>query len=245
MTTICPVSRLGPRWLGWALAFVLTACSDREGSFSNTEAKTTLEALWNEPDVGLWLGDVKFMDDNLLGSDRQWSSGETLLLDLPFYKAFASRGVITMADERDLSDRFTDWNDWFQLTQSGVRRTATVSISDHGRPNGEIRMVGNHEKLLLKGSRTRIEEIVANDSVVLGADRYRVVMGTHTHEIPADLRDAFAQVRGDSSRVGRFKVLLKYDPFNKAWSAIARDVANRHEDFHTANVDRFIARLRL
>lgn len=238
-----PIARISSLALAWVTGAAITACSDNALSFGNGEATKTIESLWNGEDVSLWIGEVLFVGPDFT-SRPQWAAGDANLAELPMYRAFASRGLITLANDKDFSSEYHR-SDWYRLIDKGVKRTATVSLTDLGRATGEIKILGDREILSIKVSTIRIDEIVANDSIVVGADRYRVILGTRTVDIPADFQDALNQATGDSiGRLQRFKILLKYDPFDTTWKISRTDIANRREDFRTANVDNRIAQLR-
>lgn len=224
----------------------LLSCSGANETGSDREMKAAIESAWNGPALGLVTGEVRFIGGGFLGRQPDVSKREDALSELPLYRAFSARGFITVTDERDLTSGFTGWDDWLQLTQSGVRRTARVTLTDRGRHSGNVETVGDVEVLRLRVGTAKIEEIVANDLLEIGADRYRVVLGTHTFDIPEDIAQAYAEARGDQlGRERRFKALLKYDPFEETWTYLGADLGPRAGSFATDHVDQALAQLRL
>lgn len=225
---------------------LLLSCSGSRETGNNSQMKAAIESAWNATNLGFVTGEVRFIDVGMAGRRPDASKGEDALSELPLYRAFAAKGLLKITAERDLTSRFSGWNDWFELTQSGVRRTARITLTEKGRQTGEVRKVGDVEELFLRLGEAKIEDIVANDALVLGADRYRVVLGTHTFDIPEDVAAAYVQARNDRlGRERRFKALLKYDPFEKEWKFLGADLGPRTGVFETDHVDTALAMLRL
>jgi hypothetical protein len=187
------------------------------------------------------LGAVKFVAEN-----PEMAKGRESVSEWPLYEAFAKRGIITLSDERDLTRNFGGWDDFFALSQSGVRRTATVRLSERGKAAGTVKRDGAFDVLWLKVATTKVETIIANGQESVGGDQYRVIMGTLTYDIPPDLAQVWEASRGwNHVRDRRFKVLLKYDPFDKQWKMVAVDTSKRTEDFATNNVGMALQSLKL
>src|SRR6266481_7687499 len=132
------------------VTFVLAgsvACTGANAN--NAAAKKTIETAWNSPQLGLVVGQIRFIDPTIAQRPPDASKGEDALSELPLYRAFVKKGFITLSDERDLTTAFTGWGDWFQLTQSGVRRTARVTLTDTGRTRGELKKAGAYDELFL------------------------------------------------------------------------------------------------
>jgi hypothetical protein len=216
-------------------------------SVGNADPKATIEAAWNGARVGLVTGQVRFIDAASAQRRPDASRGEDALSELPLYRAFAAKGFVAISAERDLTSGFTGWGDFMQLTQAGVRRTAHVTLTDKGKAAGEVTNLGGGvEELWLHLGHAEIKDIVANDTVTIGADHYRVVMGTHTFDIPEDLKAAYAEARGEHfGRERRFKALLKYDPFKKTWVYIGADLGPRDGNFSSDIINQVLAKLRL
>jgi hypothetical protein len=177
---------------------LLLSCSGSRETGNNSQMKAAIESAWNATNLGFVTSEVRFIDVGMAGRRPDASKGEDAISELPLYRAFAAKGLLTITAERDLTSRFSGWNDWLQLTQSGVRLTARITLTEKGRQTGEVRKVGDVEELFLRLGEAKIEDIVANDALVLGADRYRIVLGTHTF-VPAPARKAtFPGSRGES-----------------------------------------------
>jgi len=222
----------------FALA-LLVGCAAKDGELSDSAAKSTLEALWDQSDLGIVLGEVSFVRENPNLAQRT-----DLMSELALYRAAAAAGLITIVNEKDLSANHQGWNAMNPFNSSAPWQSAFVAVAGKGKNQGTVKQVGQVDELNLKVASYKIDAIVSNDSMHLGADRYRVVLGTHTVSVRPEFREAFAQARGQETE-RRFKVLLKYDPFAKAWLLEAMDLANKTVDFATANVDNRIAQIRL
>lgn len=170
-------------------AVALSYCS-RSDALGDGEARNLIENLWNKPDVGLMLGEVKFVAEN-----PDAAKGRESISEWPLYQAFAKKGVITIGNVKDLTQNFSGWNDWFSLTQSGVRKTATIKLTEGGGKAGTIKHNGDFDELFTKVATIKIESIVSNDEEVVGTDRYRVVLGTYTYDVPDEMSAAFESPR--------------------------------------------------
>ncbi len=250
-------------WLSFACA--LSACSNGRSPESqapdgqdlitrllgsglgDSSAKSIIESEFNKPgEFAMSSGNVRFMG-GITGHKPNYSKGEDDASEFPLYRAFAAMGYIAIIDERDLSRGRGGWDDFFELSQKGVRRTAQVAITDLGRQNGEVVKRGEIEKLLVRVGTSKVETIVSDDPFEFGVDKYRVVQGTHTYDIPNDLAAAYAEARPQSADLGRerrFKVLLKYDPFEKKWELLEANIGPRAGDFRSNSVDRTLANLK-
>jgi hypothetical protein len=94
------------------------------------------------------------------------------------------------------------------------------------------------ELLWIVAGRGTIQEVVANDPVSIGTDKYRVILGTHTFDVSPGLAEAlqaFEPTLG-GVRERRFRVLLNYDPFDRGWQVVAQDLGKQSEGFVTDTV---------
>ena len=88
---------------------------------------------------------------------------------------------------------------------------------------------------------------MSDDPFEFGVDKYRVVQGTHTYDVPTDIAAAYAEARPKSAELGRerrFKVLLKYDAFEKKWESLGANIGPRTGGFSSNSVDRALANLK-
>lgn len=212
-----------------AVVGAMSACSEASSGFR--EIRKAIEDAWNSSCVGLVIGDVKFVEYPDL------SKGEDQLSELPWYEALAKEKFIVLSDKRRTGR-------WIGATY--VRGTARITVTNKGRTNGEIKKIGKTSVLFLLLGTSKIEDIVANELLTVGADRYRVVMGTHTFDLSKAMRAAYLEVTQDSlGRERRFKAFLKYDPFEKKWACLRTDIGPRKGEFLTESVDGALGSLRL
>ena len=224
--------------LVFALAWA--GCASPE-HLSDSDARAVIERVWNAADVGLVLGDIMFVSGN-----ADTSKGRDSITEWPLYEAFARNGVLSVRNVRDLTGQFTGWNDFFALTQSGVRKTATIAATDQGKARGTLKHVGAFDELWIKVASTTVESIAANDEDIVGTDKYRVIVGTHTYSVPDEMSAAFEAARGwDHVKERRFKVLLKFDPIDKDWKFVAADIGKRSDDFRTNQVGQTLQALKM
>lgn len=231
------------RWQAGLFALCMAACSsDGPSNLRDGTAASILQAAWNKNDGQLiLLGSIQFRRGNSSGP------GFDMFSKYPVYRALASKGLLKLENERDLSGNFTGWNDFFALTQAGVQRTATVVLTPEGAQLGTVQPVGNTgEKFVtfVYGG-YQIEKIVSNEAVDVNGEKYRVVMGTHVFEPKPQFLDAMAASGEPTFRDRRFRALLKYDVFESKWKQQIVDVGARESDFQTQNVPTTLAQLRL
>lgn len=109
--------------------------------------------------------------------------------DLPAYRAFADAGLIDITNERDLTAAFTGWDDFFVLTQAGVRRTAIVTLTADGKASSFVQpmeasmSIDGPTRPMAKVTigRYDVRDIVENELLQITADQ--------CHVLPRCLRD--------------------------------------------------------
>lgn len=224
-----------------ATLWVSGACRDSL-PLQGQDARGVIERIWNQPDVGLLIGTVRFV----AAGAPVATSGHDVITEWPLYEACASNGLLRISDVKDLSRQFGSWDDWLKLTQNGIRKIATVEATEQGRARGRLQRTGESERLLVKVATTKVEMIAADDERKVGIDRYRVVLGTHTYDIPEAFSKAFAEARGwNGVRERRFKALLKYDPIDRDWRMVTADISPRAQDFATNSVGQQLKQLEI
>lgn len=223
-----------------AALFFTIACGGERQQIDDT--RSAIEARWNSP-LTLATGELRFIGGALSNHVPDEKKGEVPLDVLPLYKAAESQGLIRIVDERDLTGEFTGWSDFYQLSQIGVQKTARMELTPRGREH-PVEVRAGREYLRISVWRAAVTEIVANDSMRIGADRYQLVLGYSTAEIDPNYRDALRAVGDTFGRDRRFRALLRYDAFAKRWSYLVADLASRSAGFPTAYVDQVLAMLR-
>jgi hypothetical protein len=205
-----------------------------------------IEALWNGDGYGIMLGNVKFKSDSPFESHGTANAAKGIenYQELPIYEAFAREGIISMT-QRDLS-KDSSFGSFFELSQNGIRKTAQISLTEKGRASGTIQKFGETSVLTLRPVTYKVSRIVADDSVNTVAYKLRIAQGVQDIQIPEFLRVAWAKVYGYSAGERKFKVLLKFDPFDKKWkvfvdgSRAVQDFAAVNAEFNTHNVDQVL-----
>ena len=225
------------------------ACSSGDGPVGDAappeaDAVQDLGLILNQPNVGLLLGEVRFV---VRDSDDppDMAKGEDALSEFPLYVAFAQRGIITILDEQDVSGGSVGRPDLFALRQQGVQKIATISRGPDST-GVTFRRAGDVDQMWLAMGLTTVDRIVSNDTLTIGVDRYRVIQGMFTSDIPIDLHTAVKQARGFDAvtdRTRRFKALVKFDPFDQHWQLTRLDVGPADTGITTENVDQEVHRL--
>jgi hypothetical protein len=206
--------------LGLVICEVLLAgCSASRDSFSNAEARASIEKYWNTLVPDFVLGQIVFVVDR-----EDHSKGRVSLDDLWMYEDMVKAGVLSLTDERDLTKNFGGWNDFFALSQNGVRRTATTSLTDRGKAIGKPQPVGGFEQIAIPLFTYDTQDIVANDTVPSAVDTYRLVLATYAFGIRPEFGEVLKVHFGNGPvRERRLKILLTFEPFEKKWDVVAAD----------------------
>ncbi len=129
----------------------------------------------------LWLGTkprqclVPVGDDISVTETRHLSMGKGKMSLTAFQEIvplWETAGLVEVVVEDVLSsDKQFSWEDWFARTQHGGLKTVTIEATATGLKLAEIRdgiLVGDCY-------RETLEEVVSDQEVVVGVDRYRVI----------------------------------------------------------------------
>lgn len=225
-------------------AVLLYGCSPGRDTFSDAEARAWIEKYFDTlREQSFVIGEIAFVVN---GEDH--SKGRVLANYLWAYEAMAKAGVLAITEERDLTKNFGGWSDFFALSQTGVRRTATTSLTDRGKAIGKRQPVGGFEQLTIPLFRFETQDIVANDVVPSAVDAYRLVLATYAYGDRREFAEFLESSRGSSygSQDRKLKVFLKFGPFEKAWNLVAVDHGSKGTDaFESDRVDNVLQRLKI
>jgi len=217
-----------------------TGCSDGPTRLGNASAMAVINEGWKDDGkISFLLGPVRFRRDSW-----QYADGTALLTHYPCYQAAAQAGLLTLSDERDLTRNFGNWNDFWALTQNGINRLATTTLTDDGKSKATIIKAGGREFAAIQFGTYTVERIVSNEPLDSKTDRYRVVLGTHVFDLRPEMKQLWIDCGHQAHTDRRFRVLVKYDPFDSRWKYQVSDVEARERDFSTNNVPNAIAALR-
>jgi hypothetical protein len=220
------------------LVFGIACESEPIGTLTLQNAQAVIESQWNRADLGILLGDIKFVEGR-----TNAEKGQESLSELPLYRAMAKLGVITITGETELRGTGEDAGAT-ELYRQGVRRLARISATEQGRATGAIVQVGNFQELFLSLVPARVQTITASDSIVAGRRQYRAFTGTHALNVPPELKEVLEQTRGSMEPERRFRVLLKHNAIKDEWTVDAMDLAPASKEFTTKNVETRLGQLR-
>jgi hypothetical protein len=231
------------------LALGASACGTGAAgdTLRDNAAAAVLQEAWKSATVHAFLGPLQFRHDPL----NQYSNAKDepcydYFRRYPVYQTLASKGLLTLSDERNLTGAFTGWQDFYALTQKGVQRTATIALTPEGTKTGSTSTSGAKKCPLVsfETGTYRIEKIVSNQPLEINGDKYQIVMGTHTFEMKQEFADVLAASGETTDRDRRFRALIKYDPFDTKWKLQMADVGRRDLEFPSDIVPRVVAGLR-
>ncbi|HYB93810.1 MAG TPA: hypothetical protein VEC39_02480 [Vicinamibacterales bacterium] len=237
---------MATRLFGACLAAVLATGCSRGPALSDADAKAIVASHFDsESKVILYFGQLRFIREGVANPLK----GTDTLRRYPLYKAFADLGLVFLDGNRDLSQQFTGWNDFFSLTQSGVQRTANVLLPDgagEGGPSGtllnsEFKPVSKHDGGYVGISfdvlTYSVDSIVSNQHIRTTTDDYRQIIGTHSIQFDKRIEKAVRELFDDHyGEPRRFRLLVKFDPIMKSWRLEKFDQGNREGDFGTSSV---------
>jgi len=229
-----------PRYFWVVVALIATACADGPTRLRDGTARAQLQKLiGTELEAIVFLGEVRFYREGMP--------------NMSMYKltaALAKKGLVRLDNDRDLSGKFTGWDDFLALTQTGVQRVASVALTPEGAKLGTLERVEGADKTISEYvtfalGRATVESVVSNESVEVADVKYRVIMGTYSYELLPDFREWYTQSDVPDFRDSRIRALLKWDPFKSEWEYQTSDSGPRDGDFTSETVPRTLAKLRL
>lgn len=165
----------------------------------------------------------------------------------PMYQSLAAMGLIRLEDERDLASGFTGWGDFLALSQNGVQRVATVTLTPQGERTGTVRNVQNSDRrfVVFVGGNYTVDDVVSNDEISANADKYRVILATCRLQVKLGWDDVWAKRGRPAYQDRRTRILLKYDAFQQSWQPTGIfDIGPRDAAFESEDVPAALARLR-
>ncbi|MDO8680202.1 MAG: hypothetical protein Q7R30_16915 [Acidobacteriota bacterium] len=165
-------------WLLIWLMLLLAACAQAPESLSNAQAEELIKAHLNRPELFVALGDVRFVT-----GDEDLYKGRESVTRRDLYQELADAKLITLTNQRDLTGGFSGWGDFFELSQAGVRATATVAATAKGQAlhdaQGDGAYQGAPNVLRIRVGTYEPLEIVSNDLITSAQkEHYRVVVAT-------------------------------------------------------------------
>jgi hypothetical protein len=140
-------------------------------------------------------------------------------------------GLIKITEKRDLTGRFSGWDNWFALSQRGVVRTLNSVEGPKGRGlrcSGDIQMkvgksyYGELPCLCVPTGTPTVERIIRNDLRSVGVEYYRIVIGEYSESLSTFTKEfqiAFTKGEWRAGR-NRFIAVLKHDPFSGKWKLV-------------------------
>lgn len=228
-----------------ALLMFSFGCSNGP-ALSDADAKGLIGSFLNSRSrAELWFGNMNFVREGSIYP----RNGREPLRKYALYKAYADLGLVYLDSDQDLSSRFTGWNDFFSLSQSGVQRRANVLLPDGAGEGGQSGTLlneqgkpvskhdGEYNRISFDVLTPTVELIVSNDRLHNATDEYRQVIGTHAVRIDNRIEAAWRTMTNDQyGERRRFRALLKHDAITKEWRVERFDEGDRDGDFGTSSV---------
>lgn len=198
------------------------------------------------------IGKLSVIRQSPVKPKADYSQGEINPSDFKELQLLAKLGVVKISQSQDLSKEFTNWNDWFAMTQQGVAVriavTRTPAIKDYPQCSSSQRTwveknfnLGKQDFVCFPVGELTVDKIVSNEIRTVGADHYAIVMGTYSQELTPAMKSFFALAGQTPASQKKFVTALKFDPFTDGWVIKALDQADRQQEFKTENVNRLLA----
>lgn len=219
----------------FAVVFLLGCPKTDSETLSDSAASKIIQDTWQLPAYRILLNDFQVVSG---GTD--WSKRRVSVREFRLYKALGDAGLLIVAEGKNLTEKFTGWDDWFSLVDGGVQLEAAVLPTQRGKELGQIEKRGESELLALPDGKYRVNSIVQNEEIRGSADHYRLVMGTHTATLIPEIKKALDAIGSRTYAERKFRVLLKFDPFDKSWKLVANDIAPRQGEFNTESVNEYL-----
>lgn len=222
-----------------------TACSGESTSAASPSDRQMEEIINNL--LLRWTNRIITGDVIVTTGDNDWDKKEISSEEFKEVTAWAEVGLIKLTAEDVLSDaKQFSWKDWMDRTQSGQIKRIKVTPTEKGlefQKESDLKEPPDPRFLYARFFTTTVEEIVESKEVKKDVDLYRVVKGSFRTQWNDVGKQVFSARGLPSLEQTKFIGLLKYDPFKKEWAWIASDSAPVDGNFHSNNVERYLARL--
>jgi hypothetical protein len=220
----------------------LASCSDKGGSpssLSDKEAKRILLDSWNQPSIGIALGNIQVAHG--LSGRRDPANRLFNQEDMHHLGIWADVGIISLKIQKDLTQEEFSWDNWNRLTQGGVAQEVSVSLTELGKKLNESK---DSSVLMFPEARFTIEKITSKEFKEVDFDKYCLITGLHKADYIPAVKDAIKRLSSQEiSEERKFRVLYKYDPIESKWTLAAFDITpNRDSQFTTNNVKNTLGR---
>jgi hypothetical protein len=217
-----------------ALIALLSLCTRAIAapSISDREAKSLVEAMWENSLVVLPLGafTVVRQGHNIDKGSISTKIHEDLI-------GWEKVGVVSVAADQKYENfkkgKEFSWDQWNQMTLQGAAAKITVTPTESGKRFVDL---NNPKRLKFSQGKFTVTNVAKNEERKKGVDDYRLVMVAYNAEWNPLLKQ-HAQVMGRPLAEKRKAItLFKWDPFTSKWKSVATDIANANEEFKSTRV---------
>jgi hypothetical protein len=224
----------------WSFVVVLVVCSLGCSSVSDKEVVAPIEeALALRETMNFVLGDVTIRSP----LDSAFNGNE---IDRPVFK-FEFLSWLKKAEAAGLLNltETTSQNSLIQIGEMGARHfrvTATPKLMELAKVEPKVGPDGQASTLPVLLTTAKVENIVTNaeykGQLATPGETFRTVLGT-AKTMPTDAMRAMPQMFDSppAETRYRFRAILKFDQFKKAWVRVALDLGGIDDDnWFTSNV---------
>jgi hypothetical protein len=227
--------RVSPAVLMLLVAICSAACnqSNQSPQLNDTQLRETIHAHWNE-DSGfrVFLGTFE-----ITRGSADVTKGRLSAPSLKSYKAWEEVGLIKINLVKDLTARFSGWDDWNKQFLDGVQSVVRIEPTDKGLPMKKEEEGELPPYLQIPRGDFVVDEIIKKAPLRLGVDDYEVVWGTHTVNYTPEALSYYEKFEVEMKKDRKFKALLRFDPFKSDWKVIVEDIADLDQEFPTDNIN--------
>jgi hypothetical protein len=165
------------------------------------------------------------------------SKGQTSPDDVHGYEVLSQQKRINITSNIDLtSNRNFSWDNFYSLTQGGVIRRLTVTLTSPGDkalrcPDSLRKAYGTDNIICVDMGVGSIQEIVRSQKFQIGTAQAWLLMGNYRwkwSDTERKIRDAQGKVTDENMK---FMVIAQYEDFTKKWQLALIDYAPRTGQF--------------
>lgn len=233
---------------GGYVAFKPSRASASSISSSNPTA-ATIETFFQEKKLEVLLGNVKFNMTLKFTEDSRWKNGIENGDRLWDYVRLRDAGLIEITspdgtEKHLMGSGFVYSKENFHkrfYSQEVEVLNVAVKATVKGEEIGKKADLNGRPVLQVQIWDKKVTEIVDDTEVKSGLNKFRVVQGRIHRKMPKWLEDVS---RGPFEYTEKFKVLFKFDSFQKKWliivnndGSLVADVAIEDQQFTTNNVE--------
>jgi len=217
-------------------------CSGTDGSsLSDSEAVSVIKRTYLSGELELPLGEFAVVGglNPAARMDINMEKHEITQTVYKYFLAWEKQGVLQIEKKKQDLFKGDSWNDVAEYFDKGTVMKISISPTQKGLDLQKTSGLPPKEGyLILRDGEYKSIKVQQKEEKKKGTDKYSIVMLTYSARWLPEYKAAASEVFGNIiTEELKAIVLLKYDPFEKKWEAVAQDLANTGQEFKTKNVN--------